>query len=251
MIGICIKKIVAEYKSHKNPNNPLAVNSAKAFYQQNYEPNFSCPFERRIGNLGDGGKWICDPHRTKHMATKYNDCLIYSIGSQGDFSFEVALQKYLNNGSLCEVHIFDWGNYESKMPKGLNLHYHKWGLKGTNDTISGDEGQSFEPRQYYTLAEIVKQLGHERRRAIDIFKIDCEGCEWDTVQDWMGPSIPIIHQIQVEVHKMPHQKILPFFDGLLNNGYVIFHKEANIEFSDNCIEFSFLKLDKAFFTNHS
>lgn len=29
----------------------------RIWWQRNYEPNFSCPFEVRIGNQGDGGKY--------------------------------------------------------------------------------------------------------------------------------------------------------------------------------------------------
>ena len=38
--------------------------------KQNYEPVFSCQYPRRMGYRGDGGKWVCDPHRIK-----YGDCL--------------------------------------------------------------------------------------------------------------------------------------------------------------------------------
>jgi hypothetical protein len=34
--------------------------------------------------MGDGPKWICDPHRIKGV----KDCLIYSFGSNNEFDFE-------------------------------------------------------------------------------------------------------------------------------------------------------------------
>lgn len=66
------QQIHTEYNKHKNPSNPLewvpghstskniAFNSARAFYQGNYDPNFSCAFERRVGGNGngDGPKWV-------------------------------------------------------------------------------------------------------------------------------------------------------------------------------------------------
>lgn len=66
------QQIHAEYNKHKNPDNPREwvpghstfkaswFNSARAFYQGNYEPNFTCEFERRIGGNGngDGPKWV-------------------------------------------------------------------------------------------------------------------------------------------------------------------------------------------------
>jgi len=59
------------------------------YFLTNWEPTFHCSHARRIGARGDGGKWICDPHRLKART----DCLIYSVGSSGDFSFEIELKK--------------------------------------------------------------------------------------------------------------------------------------------------------------
>jgi len=77
------------YNRPKKPGN---------FYQNNYEPDFVCQHERRIGKLGDGGKWICDPHRISHQ----KDCLVYSVGSNNDFSFEEAVLDKI--GHHCEIH---------------------------------------------------------------------------------------------------------------------------------------------------
>lgn len=68
------------------------------FYQNHYEPEFVCLHERRVGKLGDGGKWICDPHRIKNQ----EDCLVYSVGSNNDFSFEQSVLDHI--GHHCEIH---------------------------------------------------------------------------------------------------------------------------------------------------
>lgn len=53
------------------------------WHQTNWEPTFTCQHERRVGRWGDGGKWVCDPHRiTKNKPS----CLVYSVGSENDFS---------------------------------------------------------------------------------------------------------------------------------------------------------------------
>ena len=172
-------------------------------------------------------------------------CLIYSIGSNGDFQFEEGLQEVLGEEDACEIHTFDFGNFEGKMPENMNIHYHQWGLKASDDTITMDE-------KFLTLAEIVKELGHETR-TIDIFKIDCETCEWSTVKDWFGPEVPMIQQILVETHGVPianDKTPLSFFNGILDSGYVMFHKEPNIQFTKgSCVEFGFLKLHDDFFTD--
>ncbi|CAF3100695.1 unnamed protein product, partial [Rotaria sp. Silwood2] len=57
--------------------------TSNLFFLSNWEPNFHCSHARRIGKMGDGGKWVCDPYRLKSRL----DCLIYSAGSKRDFSF--------------------------------------------------------------------------------------------------------------------------------------------------------------------
>lgn len=74
------------------------VKKPGTFYQNNYEPDFVCQHERRIGRLGDGGKWICDPHRISDQ----EDCLVYSVGSNNDFSFERSVLDEI--GQHCEIH---------------------------------------------------------------------------------------------------------------------------------------------------
>ncbi len=65
------------------------------FFGNNYDPNFSCRSEVRVGGLGDGPKFVCDPFRIPYAATlnwkflgsskdarSYSNekCLVYSIG---------------------------------------------------------------------------------------------------------------------------------------------------------------------------
>lgn len=147
----------------------------------------------------------------------------------------------MGSSDICEIHIFDFGDFEGKMPKGMNMHYHRWGIEPSE---SKDRN-----KPTHSLEETVRLLGHGSREAIDIFKIDCEKCEWRTWKDWFGPSIPMLQQILVETHNAPKDFVLPFFDGIMDHGYVLFHKEPNIQFSGgDCIEFAFLKLEDIFFT---
>jgi hypothetical protein len=117
---------------------------------------------------GDGPKWICNPHRIRETRP---DCLVYSIGSNGQYDFEEGmLQELSTNGRSCEIHVFDFGGYERPEDAARNIHYHQWGLEGS-------EEKSTIKRKMMSFPDIVKALGHEER-TIDILKIDCEGCEW-------------------------------------------------------------------------
>lgn len=193
--------------------------------------------------LGDGGKWICDPHRI----TEQDECLVYSIGSNNDFSFE---QSVLDNiGHHCEIHTFDFGNFSAGAAKlGYRLHkgenksaviYHQIGLGAD------------EPPKYKSLKTVVNELGHNNR-TVDIFKIDCEGCEWSTAKHWFEADITL-RQIQVELHKSNPKTTPDFFDLLYENNYVITHKESNIEWTgpqNVAIEYAFLKLTPEFFSGY-
>lgn len=67
-----------------------------------WEAVFSCHAgEQRVGVLGDGGKWMCDP-----TAVTRSPCVIYSFGSNGDTSFEASLVQN-HGGGNCDIHIFD------------------------------------------------------------------------------------------------------------------------------------------------
>ena len=187
--------------------------------------------ERRIGRLGDGGKWVCDPHR---VANKGKDCLVYSVGSNGDFSFEEHIFKDIS--PRCEIHTFDMSpKYASMAPDGVK--YHAWGI---SDETRG-EFKSFE--------DTIKELGHVGR-TIDIFKIDCEGCEWKTFEAWLNPIVTL-RQILVELHNSPAESTDNLFEKLEAAGYVAFHKEPNIKYlfgpTNIAVEYAFLKLGSTFF----
>jgi len=66
--------------------------------QRNWEPQLRCVGDQRLGNVGDGGKWVCDPD----CLLEKGKCLLYSFGSNNDFSFETSMKGY-----GCETHVFD------------------------------------------------------------------------------------------------------------------------------------------------
>jgi hypothetical protein len=149
-------------------------------------------------------------------------CLVYSVGSNGNFKFEEGLQAALPGA--CEIHTFDFTDYSMKVPPGNNIFFHHWGLKSSyNERKRVAVGTGFKQLDYSdkelfkTFQETIKELGHEGR-PIDIFKIDCEGCEWSTYKDWINADF---RQILVEVHRVP-EVAQDFFSDLQKAGYVSF-----------------------------
>jgi len=254
---------------YQSPGNPNLNSQNAAFWLFfNQEPAFNCPHLFKVGGLGDGPKWTCDPERLakqvqrRKMAdpgSKESKCLVYSIGSNGNYRFEDGLYSML--GKDCEVHIFDFGNF-GKNPdllKTKNMFYHQIGLKSSYD----DQYQQVinnPDKEWLTFQEIRKKLGHEHR-PLDIFKIDCEGCEWHTFKDWIKEDI---RQILIETHELPFTHIQrqtefglfpqmgadEYFDAFEANNFVMFAKEINSPNWDGiggrCSEWSYIKMAPEF-----
>lgn len=98
------------------------------WYYYNYQPFFSCPHLKRITGNDDGGKWTCDPHRLTKQATRRKQaggepphCLIYSIGSNGNYQFEDGLYDHLGHNNMCEFHIFDYSENYSRSENQVRI----------------------------------------------------------------------------------------------------------------------------------
>jgi hypothetical protein len=221
--------------------------SAGWWYSHNLQPNFSCFNMERVGGLDDGPKWTCDPHRLLQR----DNCLIYSIGSAGQYQWEQGLIQRLE--SHCEIHVFDPGNY-SRDDMPANIHYHQWGLKSSYDeNYNPSLYKGINPVEMLTYQQNLRRLGHEDR-VIDIFKLDCEKCEWSSYKDWIGGNI---RQLIVEVHGVPSPKgpnewhhaahnVSDFFDEFEKQGFAMYFKEPNVYTRSACVEFGYIKLRPEF-----
>jgi hypothetical protein len=163
------------------------------------------------------------------------DCLIYSIGSNNDFSWEEGVKARAPN---CVIHVFDH-TVANASNKPHNVFFHRWGLS---------EVDSNRNPTLKSLSEISKALGHKDKR-VDVFKIDCEGCEWRTHKTWFISGLQI-EEILVETHHgseapKPNSYAKQFFTHLHESGYRIFHKEPNVHYSGGkvlCVEFGFRRI---------
>ena len=223
------------------PNCKFKNKNAAYWLQNNFEPDFACRHEKRIGIMGDGGKWVCDPHRL----SKSSRCLVYSVGSANDFTFEEAVKRDI--GKHCEIHTFDPADY-SEGARKAGVTYHQWGIS--------DKTEEKKDMVFKTLKDTVKELGHTDL-TIDIFKIDCEGCELRSVKTWIdSKEVKVsLHQVLVEDHLGRDSKVLDkakhFMETMREYNYVIAHKEPNLiswfNFNTACVEYGFVKLNDSFF----
>lgn len=179
----------------------------RKMWQDYFHPSWSCMYDTLVGAGGDGSKWICDPHGLP------SPCIVYSMGSRGDYSFERAIHSIKPE---CEIHTFD-KDVQYNAPHFVRFH------------------QEF----ITSLADTRRRLGHTR---IDILKMDIEGSEFEALS---GP-LDNIGQIAVEVHAWNgNAAVADLFQHLHASGFAIFHKEPNIEWGGAdccCVEFSLVAI---------
>eukprot|EP00536_Pseudo-nitzschia_multiseries_P018461 jgi/Psemu1/55717/gm1.55717_g len=241
------------------------------FWAENFEPEFTCPHEFRLGKLGDGGKWVCDPYRitetetettggggttttTGTTTTKQKEttkkCVVYSIGSNGNYQFEEAVFEHVSRD--CEIHTFDInasnrGKDFDKEAKRRGVNFHHWGL-GPEKTTKAHKKKNKNATTMKTFQEIITDLNH-RQSTIDVVKIDCERCEYEQyeqwLEDWKETGVTV-RQILIEIHNSDLPHVVNLFEVFQKAGYVMFHKEANYQNEGKCIEAAFLLLSTDF-----
>lgn len=125
----------------------------------------------------DGSYYACNMDKLR------KPCVIYSIGSENNFIFEEAIEKF-----GCEIHTFDC--HASGHGAPASVQYHKWCIDGHN--WRGD---------HFTIGTLMSKLDHKK---IDFLKIDIEGTEYPSLPrlaDLPPESLP--EQIAVEIHPWP------------------------------------------------
>jgi len=196
--------------------------TGRVFFQNNWEPSWSCGFEQRIGRIGDGGKWVCDAY----LVSEASECNVLSVGSNHDWSFETSVHE-LN--PRCKIHTFDHTSGPAGKPD--YVHFYATGLGpakiGSVQTMDG-----------------ILEMAGLHNKTVDLMKIDCEGCELEVYPQF---TAGFIRQVLVEIH-MPARvrpaQVNNLFEHMQRHGYVIFHKEPNtLGCSGDCIEYGFLKLN--------
>ncbi len=236
--------------------DPSHYAKASQFYQHHWQADFTCPHERFIGVAKDGGKYLCDPHNIVPSSNDRlqqhngNSCLVYISSSDvNQYIFEKELLKAIGT---CEIHVFSPNDQPELHNTPPNIYFHAWGFRGENSEENSDS------EHFFTFMNTLRALGH-CGKTIDLFSLDCEGCEFDIYKDLFihdhseedidsGCSPAALMQILVQVHGAPTNVINDFFSTFQDQGYVTFHKGPSIEGSGNEQDYGFLKLSDEFFS---
>mmetsp|Transcript_20630 Transcript_20630/g.50525 ORF Transcript_20630/g.50525 Transcript_20630/m.50525 type:complete len:307 (+) Transcript_20630:194-1114(+) len=230
--------LLTQRRAEKSTPKQRARKTLAKYWQTFHEPEFACSFEKRLGRTGDGGKWICDPHLIKNGPE--DDCVVFSIGSNNDFSFEEAIHSELPG---CEIHTFDHTVVDPSIPPYVNYHFLGVGPRDDPDnkimSLSGLRRASGDPKGW--------------DRPIEILKIDVEKHEYASLMPALAKGhFRGVRQVLIEVHAPlsvdgsnpgeGYDQMDEFFRLFAKAGFVITHKEPNL-LHPRCVEFAFLHLD--------
>lgn len=182
------------------------------WFQAHWEPCASCCNKHRIGVTSDGGKWVC-------MDRFPRTGIAISVGSNNDFSFERAL---IDEYGVTAVHTYDHTSFPPLPHESKNITFFK------------------EEVTYAMFPRLVARLRH---KPISLFKIDCEGCEYELFNNGiiLRELATRGAQILIEIHFKSAKEVSTLWNKFEKAGYRVFSKEPNIAFTDgSCVELSLI-----------
>ncbi|GMH39737.1 hypothetical protein BSKO_07635 [Bryopsis sp. KO-2023] len=138
-----------------------------------FSQEINCPSMRKVGGLGENGKWICGVGTFLEAP----NCVVYVFGTNAKTDFV----KDMVSITPCHVHIFDPFLPLDVKSRFENLHkrisFHDLtvaGSSGTRVVFDGDNG--VEDIRTMELSEIMEELGHDW---VDVFTADVDGDMWE------------------------------------------------------------------------
>eukprot|EP01066_Platyproteum_vivax_P018568 Platyproteum_vivax@DN7569_c0_g1_i10.p1 len=214
------------------------VGGRTQFFQEHWEPTLSCPYPARVGQIGDGGKWVCNPleilKKKQQDATQFGTSgkvLVYSLGSNNDFSFEKEIHE-MYEGNV-EIHTFDQGA-PSNEPHFLQYH--------TNKIVAVGAEQGTDQ----SLKALREQIGHSDQN-IDILKMDIEGGEYEVLKTLVDPQVGCLlgaNMLLMETHHGTAAQYHEIFKGLNEVCHMeLYMKEPNIWTNGVMVEWCFVRVD--------
>ena len=191
---------------------------ALKYHQSTWHPGAptgtSCSDMEILGGYLEGGRTVCQPKKLLSA----QPCRVVSVGSNGESSFEAAV---LAVAPHCSIDVVDGtltGNREH-LRHGLPAAVRFW-------------PENFGPQS-------AARFGY---RHVQVLKIDCEGCEYDSLMPWL--QTVCTDQIYLELHttnsgcgKTPsvacqrHIQRVHRLMSELEPWYAVYYKEPNVAYS--------------------
>lgn len=197
--------------------------------------------ERTTGILagtGDGGKWLCGVEEVLNAGS----CSIFSLGSNGDFSFE----ELMTQVTACHVYTFDCTTVSpAEVGSSGRIHFQQ---------VCIDSADSADGRMKM-LSTVTRELG---LGSIQLLKMDIEGFEHRVLDAFLRNyrvdrtfSATLPGQISLEVHhtdlpwlpqgvQIPMETLGSAFMALAEMGYSLVSREDNPS-CPHCSEFTYVR----------
>lgn len=133
---------------------------------------------------------------TTTAADSPEECNIFSIGSNDQWSFETEVNKKLSH---CATHTFDCtleNNQPQRKPKSANIHFYPYCI-GEDSTSRNNKETKGQYLPYHKMLKLTKIT-----QAPKLLKMDIEGFEFGVIPSLLRntPTEILPEQIQVEVH---------------------------------------------------
>uniref|UniRef100_A0A8R1DTK1 Methyltranfer_dom domain-containing protein n=1 Tax=Caenorhabditis japonica TaxID=281687 RepID=A0A8R1DTK1_CAEJA len=181
-------------------------------------PEVFCPEKVRIGTIGDGGKWVCNPWKVP------NDSVLFSLGLNNIISFEEDWQKVVSNRNRLFGFDVDEQNSNTKETYAS--------IRGVSRVarISTETSHAIHTS---TIEDLAKDAGVTN---VEILKIDIEGAEKTCLIPFLEKFT--VCQIYLEIHGHPieHAQLL---QQIAHLKYRLFSYEVN-GYSMEACEYSFI-----------
>jgi len=189
---------------------------------------------KRVGPPNDGGKNICGLDQMDST-----NCIIFSLGSNGDWSFERNILRYKKG---CRTVTFDCTGHFTvpKAIEGRAIFRHQ--CYGVQNLDQG-EGKLLPSRNIQTM------MNENDVTQLHLLKMDIENSEYDYFFDMfentpLEKSKHLPNQILLEIHfewgPPTMDKLVPLLEGLYDFGYRVVFREANV-WCKTCYELTLLR----------
>uniref|UniRef100_A0A8R1HUE6 Methyltransf_21 domain-containing protein n=1 Tax=Caenorhabditis japonica TaxID=281687 RepID=A0A8R1HUE6_CAEJA len=186
------------------------ANDNKDFYQK-VKLEAYCEKKERIGEVGDGGKYVCNSKAVK------KDCTIVSLGLNDQIVFDKDIAEKTER--VCKI-------------LGADVSEQK---PQTKEAYANINGQLFTGRIPYdlTIPDMLKKAG---RTEVELLKIDIEGYEFEGLEPLLKEHF--VCQIFIEIHGSTSRH-LQMLQTIARYGFRIFNVDENL-LCPTCCEYSMI-----------
>ncbi|CAI5448761.1 unnamed protein product [Caenorhabditis angaria] len=198
-------------ENSRNELKKLSLTNDSLEFYRKIEIEAFCPNIVRIGEIGDGGKFVCNPKKVRE------NCVLLSLGLHNEIEYDIMIQNITEN--RCQIVGADQDRQNDD-----TLEIYK-NIRGT--VFVGKIPKTL------SIAGMVQRVGGTE---VELLKIDIEGGEHKALEPFLKNFF--VCQIFIEVHGEPKHH-LNLMQKVAKLGFRIFSYEPNPSCS-KCCEYSYI-----------